>query len=474
MALVTTFATTPLTSILYPTWYQQKLQRWKRGEIDWDGNELLPSDTSSDREDDGPAKWRSIRKLLVHLRFDNMPSLLTFISLLGSQDSSDKPEPKQHPLHQQPGDAQREGKTLAHNDSSIRRQRPLQVHGVRLVELTERNSSVMQVVDDYTLRDPVVNTFRTFGQLNNVAASGAVAIVPERSYADTLVGRASELSSDFLLVPWSETGAMSEQHSIEHGSPEERFINSSYTSFVSEVLKTATSRAVGVLVNRGFGGPSLDQHYSPTVLGRTVSGISFLSGHDERPTPPISNHHHHVFLPYFGGADDHFALRFVLQLAQSENVTATVLYVNINPDTSESIMTSDKENDRFVFTSTRENIAAHPSLSARVVCTSLTLSSTNKLFPTVLTQIKAEVGLSPSNAGDLVVLGRDSALPGFARSKSGGLGVEARAALGWMADAVLGRDSEVKASVLVVQAKRVAEGFAVDAAKRAAMGSLGA
>ena len=44
MALVTTFATTPLVSWLYPPSYQRKLELWKQGKIDWDGNTLEPED----------------------------------------------------------------------------------------------------------------------------------------------------------------------------------------------------------------------------------------------------------------------------------------------------------------------------------------------------------------------------------------------------------------------------------------------
>ena len=74
MALVTTFATTPLTSMLYPPWYQKKLEAWKRGEIDWDTG--LPirggasEDTLVDRE---KHKVKTdVQSLLVYLRLDNM------------------------------------------------------------------------------------------------------------------------------------------------------------------------------------------------------------------------------------------------------------------------------------------------------------------------------------------------------------------------------------------------------------------
>jgi hypothetical protein len=46
MALVTTFATTPIVSFLYPPSYQRKLELWKQGKIDWNGNQLHADDDS--------------------------------------------------------------------------------------------------------------------------------------------------------------------------------------------------------------------------------------------------------------------------------------------------------------------------------------------------------------------------------------------------------------------------------------------
>ncbi|TVY87632.1 K(+)/H(+) antiporter [Lachnellula willkommii] len=74
MALITTFATSPLTLALYPPWYRQKIQAWKRGEIDWaSGAPIRDENSSTDeemhRQKRGPTKIRSI---LIYLRLDNM------------------------------------------------------------------------------------------------------------------------------------------------------------------------------------------------------------------------------------------------------------------------------------------------------------------------------------------------------------------------------------------------------------------
>ena len=82
MALVTTFATTPITAALYPPWYQRKLEAWKRGEIDWDSGAPLLDGSGVQEDSITREKMESsrIKSLLIYLRLDNMPTLLAFVS----------------------------------------------------------------------------------------------------------------------------------------------------------------------------------------------------------------------------------------------------------------------------------------------------------------------------------------------------------------------------------------------------------
>jgi hypothetical protein len=74
-------------------------------------------------------------------------------------------------------------------------------------------------------------------------------------------------------------------------------------------------------------------------MNRTVTGLSMRSARDVTISTPIADRSHHIFFPYFGGADDRVALRFVLQLAQNPTVTATIIYLSapavIDPTGSE-------------------------------------------------------------------------------------------------------------------------------------------
>jgi len=163
MALVTTFATTPLVRLLYPPWYQRKLEAWKRGEIDWDsGNATADTDSVAIQKEES-AKTRN---LLLYARLDSMPTLLAFVSMLGRKPT--QINERQHPS-QHGGDAQEPDQ---HSNRSV------SVHAVRLVELTERGSAVMKVseADEYATFDPVINAFRVLGQLFGLSISGEVGI----------------------------------------------------------------------------------------------------------------------------------------------------------------------------------------------------------------------------------------------------------------------------------------------------------
>jgi hypothetical protein len=216
MALITTFATTPLTSFLYPPWYQKKLEAWKRGDIDWDTGAPLHDRSGGSGDNISMQKIGSSRigSLLIYLRLDNMPNTLAFVSLFGSKPT----EEKTHPHHDDKGQG-RDSEVAEHKKSAM-----VQVHGMRIVQLTARTTSVMKVSEagELSAFDPVLNAFRVLGQLYNLAVSGEVVVVPEDSYAESLTSRATEEQSDLLLLPWTETGSLSEAPMVSKNTVERK------------------------------------------------------------------------------------------------------------------------------------------------------------------------------------------------------------------------------------------------------------
>lgn len=459
MALVTTFVTTPLTAAFYPEWYQRKTEAWKRGEIDWDTGKPADSTENTSAADSVHAeKMESLKvqKVLIYLRLDNMPSILAFMSLLGGRPQLTSG--KTHPTHA----AQR-----TDEDAVQEYKRPIEAHGVRLIELTERDSSVMQVseVDEYSSFDPVVNSFRTIGQLTNVAASGEVTVVPESSFANALTGRAMDEFSDLILLPWSETGSMSETHVISSDAVRNKFSSSTYTSFIANALSNAPC-TTAVFINNKFGGSGPKARNG---LSRTLSALSISSQRDKMRSTPVSDRSHHMFFPFFGGADDRVALRLVLQMAENAEVTVTIVHFEAPTDVFEelqptvssptpttptskklttTITTPPGERDAAFFASMRNSLAAE--LSSRVT---FSTQQTSRPTADAFERAAAEVGQSPRNAGDLLVLGRNAGLrEAFLKSVDGqGANVEASKCLGVVAEAAV--RGNVKASVLVVQAK---------------------
>lgn len=481
MALVTTFATTPLTAWLYPPWYQKKLDAWKRGEIDWDGNRLVPGDDASDRDATSIEKLQNsqLRRLLVHLRLDSLSGLVTFVGLLGGKNADDAVH-KVHPLKANAAAAKssedHEAGAGNGDEPVVVRKRPVEVHGLRMVELTERTSSVMKVSELVDFRDPVVDVFHTFANLNNVAVSGEVVIMPPNSYADTLARKASDMSSDLLLLPWGENGEISEgSDALAPSSQEARFAHGSYHHFVSKILAEASCNTA-VFVNNGFGGQGKVD--ARAALKRSVSAMSLRSTR-EIPTAPVTDRSHHIFLPYFGGADDRVALRFVLQLAENVNVTATILLVERvvggtgtsltepkpalvpsrqsekNQPSSLEAPEEEDDEERVFFNSIKDSLPR--ALEVRVMFDSI---STEQPLRDAFERAKAEVGQNPKNAGDLVVVGRRKGVQPSLRDEMIGLlaalgrpngtSSDGRPTLGEMAEALV--VGNVKASVLVIQA----------------------
>ena len=434
MALVTTFATTPLTEWLYPPWYQKKLEAWKRGEIDWDTGKptgAVSADTASTRDSLSYEKLEGskVKKMLVYVRLDSMPTILAFMSILGG---SPKETTRAHPSKQAAPSAPAPS---LENDRQVR---PIEAHGVRLLELTERESSVMQVseLEEYSLTDPLVNTFRAVGNLHNLAVSGEVAVLPESSFSDVLTTKATSMSSDFMLIPWTETGSMSETAVISAETSRSKLSAPSYASFVLNALDE-TSCTTAIFVNRNFGGTT---YPSRPMLQRTKSALSIQSFREGvgQPTAPVADHSHHIFCAFIGGADDRAALGLVLQLAENPDVTATIAMLDVNekyfvaaapikddvittagssrpfelprrktgePATSETELAAPSARDAAFFASVRNSLPA--DIAARVLFESV--SAGMEPLKVALERAAAEVGKQRRNAGDLIVLGRNVA-----------------------------------------------------------------
>jgi hypothetical protein len=453
MALVTTFLTTPLTTILYPSWYQLKVERWRRGEIDWDGNPVQQdsrSDSVSAVKDQ--LKTVPVRKLLVYLRLDGLSGICTLAALLSSNRKVALSSPQVHPSKKQKQSEQSVEDAVTSEDD---KEATLRVHGVRLMELTDRDSSVMKVsAGEHAMWDPVVNTFRAFGEWQDVSLMAGVSVVPEYSYAETVINMAHQDTADLLLLPWSETGTLTDRQNGLEVDTASRFANGPYTDFVSNIL-TRVPGHVGILIEHS---PESHSAKRPTPQ-RSTSGLSIRSVWSR---PASGSRSRHIVLPFFGGDDDRFALRLVLQLAQNDQVTATIIQVaRLYPTgVSTSISsgthagTPSSQSEIVFFETLRDSIPEN--LKDRVIFQQASAPETiSDPVQLALAAVQHDLDLTPNKRGSIVVVGRRSGPSDSCISIDLGphsVGSDTQRALGPVASAMVQPENKIFGSVLVLQA----------------------
>ena len=444
MALVTTFATTPLVSWLYPPWYQRKLELWKAGKIDWEGNLLDTEHDVDDSNDTGSLQKHEVaRKILVYLRVDALPSLFTLVSLLASKRTEEaQASPQKAEMKGEDGTLKfmKQPTAMA---SLATLHRPVRVHGLRLMELTERESSVMRVseIEEYASRDPIIKAFGTFGQSKDISIGGQIAVVPERSFSGTLMRRARDLGSDFILLPWSETGTMSEYPSLFDEKTGDPLHNREFAKLVSETFDKARDFChVGVFIDKAVmiktafpESPSMER---PTRrLTRTATGISVT---DKRPSmidfKLADSGRERLIVLYQGGDDDLFAVRFGMQLARNEIVDLNVIRAGVS---------SDDDSEDSEFDTIKASIPAE--MQSRVTFTD---------DETAALEAALNAVHEPSSAETMVIVGRGSV--DMSSSMQTTSSHNDHRALGPLSTTALHalRENGVNAGLMVVQAKR--------------------
>lgn len=463
MALVTTFATTPLVSWLYPPWYQEKLELWKRGKINWDGTPLAPTDGQDSTED---PDVDAASRILVYLRTDGLSSLFSIVSLFtGSRHST------QNTANQM--NVSDKGAS-AGNDMQLQYQRPMRIHGLRLMELTERNSSVMKVseLEEYATRDPIIKAFGSsaYGAARDVTMSGQIAVVPDHSYAGTLVQRASAGRNHLLLLPWSETGSISEiPTSFDHaplGANVDPLANRDFSSLVSNVFDEALNVcAVGVFIDKSLVKTRVhpqdtSQSHSPVMerptrqLSRTWTGMSLPDIHESAGLlfkSSDSNGRPQIRVLCTGEEDDFFAVKLALQLAKNGGIEVRIISVSIAAaSTSKSAPSRHRDNYqdlKKLRSNLPDMIKMHTSFEE--------LSASTYSDPVVLDSL---LTTPPTESGDITVLvGRGTVSSmNLANSVSSSVSLIAQhATLGSVTKALLERMKETKvtANLLIVQGK---------------------
>ncbi|CAG8543000.1 5483_t:CDS:1 [Dentiscutata heterogama] len=434
MALVTTFVTTPLASYLYPVRYQRKME-YKR--------------TNKDSES----------KLLVVLnKVENLPAMITFVQLL------------QHKVSTKPTLLSSDDKT----DSSIIKDiKPMNVHVLRLIELTQRMSAVMKFneISETILHDPIMNMFSVLSQISSMKVNAKLAVTSPKDFCQEITEKIQDDDINLVIIPWDGAGEIVDTpiENEDNALREKKHTSPQVASFIQDIFNDATDYAsVGVFVDRGFG--STDNTY-------TLSN----------PTGYLN-----VFMPFFGGADDREALTFVFRLLEYPNVNITVFRiikseqptdndVTLKPEIQSEILNVNEKDrsslDRRISTITISEATAHreneedesflekylksksgyPARNARI--------SYQEVSSYTPIQTAVERAKKVVSRKDLVIVGRNRHSQTNERhhhyefreliKNLGSYGNDTHKSLGYVTEAFL--VGGIMASLLVLQAKQVKE-----------------
>ncbi|GAA5815132.1 hypothetical protein MFLAVUS_008638 [Mucor flavus] len=275
MALVTTFMTTPIVLWLYPEWYQKETADAIKTEEIYEGEFAGKTDASvvniSRME---PENYFSLVTMLN--RIDHVPSMMALIRLLKEDSGATRKFSKNR----------------------------LDIHAVRLLELTQRSSDVMRIQDlrETQKQDPVLNVLRTFTSLIGIESlQTRLDFRAPSDFISTVADYGESVSADMILLPWiSAAGRVQQQQEI---NPMDQIGDlTPYQVSDSDFATSAFSIrrcTVGLFIDKGF-------------------------GHVQDGNPIQNNFQ--IIVPFTnGGPDDRAALIFALRLQMYRQAEVLVL-----------------------------------------------------------------------------------------------------------------------------------------------------
>ncbi|KAL6303874.1 Sodium/hydrogen exchanger family-domain-containing protein [Sparassis latifolia] len=195
------------------------------------------------------------------------------------------------------------------------------VDALRLIELSDRTSAVMKSSNpDMVNTDPLLNIYRTFGDLNGITVKPDLAIVTYDNLASSVAEHVLRNKSQLVLVPWFPSQYNSDQ--TQAAGSDANVLDTMaarspnpYNPF--ESLFRATSpvdKSTSVL----------HAQFVRSIFSQCSTDVAlFIDRH--YPRERTTSCGYHLFVPFFGGPDDRAALEFVVQLCAHPRVSATVV-----------------------------------------------------------------------------------------------------------------------------------------------------
>ncbi|ORX52562.1 hypothetical protein BCR36DRAFT_369358 [Piromyces finnis] len=309
MAIVTTLITTPTVSALYHP---------ERALIDGDKSiEELRSIEESETELE-KLKHKSDYNVIICLFHVNFVSpMMNILQIIN-------PYYNQHEIRQM--------------------QIQFNVTALRLTQLDERTSTFLMMADagGALHRDPIYRYFQSI-VMNRVPINWQFAAAKITEYPDYIIQTARRSKADLVILPWIPLDLESRQRTLENWL--EIWSSGHHRDLIADVYNNTKRSAVAAFIDHGFGHFNetfYDDH--PLLNKKDYDNLSSnVEFEEDKPK---------VFIPFMGGPDDREALKFVIKLSASKNITIHILRIRkldlqmnqeLNEDTVHSVK-SDKSN----------------------------------------------------------------------------------------------------------------------------------
>ncbi|KAJ1852979.1 K(+)/H(+) antiporter [Coemansia sp. RSA 1822] len=362
MAIVTTVATTPLVTWIYPPKYHKRL------------DDLHTDGTASESGDVDPNAGPPANLLIVLSRIQQVPAAMTLLGYLcrrltGNQSTHTSDAPL----------------------STVHKHvyRPLRVFGLRLLELTGRDSSIMQHFESETqvLTDPAMSMFRAFARVANMAFHAALAYSDREHFVDNICNSSQDASAEITVV--SAFGRSSSSNSDIVASQAGKspdlapgwfesfgwgFTSEQQASFITALFAKAQNHLC-VFIDCGLADGEAKSKLDAFVAPSTDSSAELEINEDsedknrvvvatstdtdtDRATDADGRRVPLVVVPFFGGADDRQAVRLVSELCTHAAVQVVVWrFVRASTPTGDDVVLNE---DRFP---SKPNIPQTPAAS---------------------------------------------------------------------------------------------------------------
>jgi hypothetical protein len=307
-ALLLTFITTPLVTVLYPPNKRVRVAatgaKLNGVAYDEEGGQFTDSKSEETTEERSKTRFTVILDKLDHL-----PSMMALTQLIN-------PSPSPVCPRSESGSTEETRISSPHNHN---KSTELFIDAHRLIELSDRVSAVMKSSASDTLvhTDPLLAIFRMFGQLNDLPISTSLSIVTFDDLSYSVVEHARNNASDLIMLPWLPP-SFNTTDSISPAN--DGTMAPKPAPHTSNNPFDAMFRSTG-----GMDKSALHSHFVRGVFSQSTTDVALFV--DQGVPGSQTGSAQHVFLPFFGGPDDRLALEFVVQLCVNPKITATVVRV---------------------------------------------------------------------------------------------------------------------------------------------------